>query len=156
MSFVVTIRITREFETTASSGKVFALLSDVPASASHFPDVERLDDLGGNVFLWTMEKIGIGDHTLQQTVYACTYRSDIGNLSVDWQPVEGTGNAKVSGGWRLHPAAAGTRVELKTQGVLTVDLPGFLQLFLSPLIEMAFIQKIDRYISSLREALDRQ
>jgi carbon monoxide dehydrogenase subunit G len=156
MSFAVTIHVNREFESPASPPQVFALLAYVPASASHFPDVERLDDLGGNVFLWTMEKIGIGDYNLQQTVYACTYRSDVAKLSVDWVPVEGTGNAKVDGSWRLFPAAAGTRVQLKTTGVLTVDMPGFLQFILSPLIEMAFTQKIDRYISNLREALDHQ
>jgi carbon monoxide dehydrogenase subunit G len=155
MSFTVTITVSKEFETPASPDKVFALLADVPESASHFPDVEKLEDMGGNTFHWTMEKIGIGDHTLQQTIYACTYRSNDATRTVDWVPVDGVGNARVEGGWRLSPSSAGTKVLLKTKGALLVDFPGFLQFLLSPLIEMAFAQKIDQYVSNLRGSLGR-
>ncbi|HWR01476.1 MAG TPA: SRPBCC family protein [Chlorobaculum sp.] len=154
MSFTVTISVSKDFETPASPDQVFALLADVPKSASHFPDVEKLEDMGDNTFRWTMEKIGIGDHTLQQTIYACTYRSDSALKSVDWVPVEGVGNARVDGGWRILPSSAGSKVLLKTKGKLDVDLPGFLQFLLSPLIEMAFAQKIDRYVSNIRQSLD--
>ncbi|NTU54062.1 MAG: SRPBCC family protein [Chlorobiaceae bacterium] len=153
MSFTVTIDVSKQFETPVSPDKVFGLLADVPRSASHFPEVEKLEPLGGNSFRWIMEKIAIGDHTLQQTIYASTYRSDPGSKSVDWVPVDGVGNARVSGGWRLEPAGTGTKVRLHTKGTLDVDFPGFLQFLLSPLIEMAFTQKIDRYISNLKEAL---
>ncbi|NTW52587.1 MAG: SRPBCC family protein [Chlorobiaceae bacterium] len=155
MSFTVTISVSKDFETPASPDQVFALLADVPESASHFPDVEKLEDMGGGAFRWTMEKIGIGDHTLQQTIYACTYRSNSETRSVDWVPVDGVGNARVDGGWRMVPTAAGTKVLLRTKGVLDVDMPGFLQFLLSPLIEMAFTQKIDRYVSSIRQSLNQ-
>lgn len=155
MSFTVTIKVSREFETPVSPERVFALLADVPLSASHFPEVEKLEDLGGGSYQWVMEKIGIGEYTLQQTIYACTYSSDKAQLRVDWVPVAGVGNALVEGGWRMHPAASGTKVQLQTKGVLTVDMPGFLQFFLSPLIEMAFAQKIDRYVSNLRETIGK-
>jgi carbon monoxide dehydrogenase subunit G len=154
MSFTVTIDVSKQFETPASPDKVFELLADVPRSASHFPDVEKLEPLGGNAFRWVMEKIAIGDHTLQQTIYACVYCSDPASMSVDWTPVEGEGNARVSGGWRLEPAGTGAKVRLDTKGALEVDLPGFLQFLLAPLIEMAFTQKIDRYIANLKEAFE--
>ncbi|NTV02803.1 MAG: SRPBCC family protein [Chlorobiaceae bacterium] len=153
MSFTVSISVTRQFESPALPDKVFELLADVPRSAAHFPDVEKLEDLGGNAFRWVMEKIGIGDYTLQQTIYACTYTSNPETLRVDWTPVDGVGNASVEGGWTLSPAAAGTKVQLNTKGRLQVDFPGFLQFLLSPLIEMAFAQKIDRYISNIAETL---
>jgi len=153
MSFTVTIDVSKQFETTALPETVFGLLADVPRSASHFPDVEKLEPLVGNAYRWIMEKIAVGDHTLQQTIYACVYRSDKSAMSVDWEPVEDVGNARVSGGWRLEPAGSGTKVRLHTKGALEVDFPGFLQFLLSPLIEMAFAQKIDRYISNLRETL---
>jgi carbon monoxide dehydrogenase subunit G len=150
MPFPVTIEVSKQFETSASPEKVFALLSDVPRSASYFPDVEKLEPLGGNAYRWIMEKIAIGDHTLQQTIYACTYSSDPALLSVDWTPVDGEGNARVEGNWRLEAAGTGTNVQLHTKGTLEVDFPGFLQFLLSPLIEIAFTQKIDRYISNLK------
>jgi carbon monoxide dehydrogenase subunit G len=155
MSFTVSISVSRQFESPALPDKVFELLADVPRSASHFPDVEKLEAMGGNSFRWVMEKIGIGDYTLQQTIYACNYTSDPEKMRVDWTPIEGVGNAKVEGGWTLSPAASGTRVRLETKGRLQVDLPGFLQFLLSPLIEMAFAQKIDRYISNISETLRR-
>ena len=65
---------------------------------------------------------------------------------------EGEGNARVEGSWRLDPAGTGTKVQLHTKGTLEVDFPGFLQFLLSPLIELAFVQKIDRYIENLQEA----
>lgn len=153
MSFTVSISVSRHFDSPALPDMVFELLADVQRSASHFPDVERLDDLGDNAFRWTMEKIGIGEYTLQQTIYACTYRSDRQKMNVVWTPLEGVGNALVDGSWTLSPAAAGTRVQFDTKGRLEVDLPGFLQFLLSPLIEMAFAQKIDRYIANLAETL---
>jgi len=152
MSFTVTIDVSKQFETPALPKKVFELLSNVPRSASHFPDVEKLEPLGGNTFRWIMEKIAIGGHTLQQTIYACAYRSDPATLSVCWTPVEGEGNARVEGNWRLEPAGTGTKVQLHTKGTLEVYLPGFLQFLLSSLIEMAFTQKIDRYIANLQAA----
>ncbi|NTW54767.1 MAG: SRPBCC family protein [Chlorobaculum sp.] len=151
MSFTVTIDVSEQFKTAASPDKVFELLSDVPRSASHFPDVEKLEPLGGNAFRWIMEKIAIGDHTLQQTIYACAYSSDPASMSVEWTPVEGVGNARVSGGWRIEPGEIGSKVRLHTKGVLEVDFPGILQFLLAPLIELAFKQKIDRYISNLKE-----
>jgi len=87
MSFTVTIDVSRQFETLASPEAAFGLLADVPRSASHFPDVEKLEPLGGNAFRWIMEKIAIGDHALQQTIYACAYRSDSATMSVDWTPI---------------------------------------------------------------------
>lgn len=152
MSFTVTIHVSKQFETSASPEQVFELLADVPRSASHFPDVEKLEPLGGNMYRWITERIAIGDHTLQQTIYACIYRSDKASMSVDWTPVEGEGNARVEGGWRIEPAGSGTKVQLHTKGSLEVDLPGFLQFLLAPLIELAFTQKIDRYIANLQAA----
>ena len=154
MSFTVAIHVSKQFETPASPERVFDLLADVPRSASHFPDVEKLEPLGGNAFRWIMERIAVGDHTLQQTIYACVYRSDHATLSVSWTPVEGEGNARVEGHWRIEPAETGTQVQLHTKGTLEVDLPGFLQFLLSPLIEIAFTQKIDRYIANLQAAFE--
>jgi hypothetical protein len=150
MSFTVTIDVSKQLETPASPETVFELLADVPSSASHFPDVEKLEPLGGNAFRWIMEKIAIGDHTLQQTIYACVYRSDRAAMSVSWTPVEGEGNAKVEGNWRIEPVETGAKVQLHTKGALEVDLPGFLQFLLAPLIELAFTQKLDRYIANLQ------
>ena len=48
MSITVPFDLSYEFEVKANAAKVFDLLADVPASASHFPKVDKLVDLGSN------------------------------------------------------------------------------------------------------------
>ncbi|MEI7695557.1 MAG: SRPBCC family protein [Chlorobium sp.] len=153
MAFSVTIDVQKEFETSSTPEKVFALLANVPLSASQFPKVDQLVDLGGNIFRWEMEKIGIGSYTLQQTIYACHYTSDPATRRVVWTPVSGVGNALVEGGWTLTPVEDGTKVSIKTKGDLTVDFPSFLQFIISPLVEMEFTGMIQTYLSNLQQRL---
>ncbi len=155
MAFSVAINLQREFETSCTPEKVFALLADVPRSASHFPKVDQLVDLGGNTFRWEMEKIGIGGYTLQQTIYACHYTSDAATKTVSWTPISGVGNAIVEGGWAITPKEGGCKVSIKTKGDLTVDFPSFLQFIISPLVEMEFTGMIEHYLTNLQETLKK-
>ena len=155
MAFSVTINLQREFETSCTPEKVFALLADVPRSASHFPKVDQLVDLGGNTFRWEMEKIGIGSYTLQQTIYACHYTSDAAKKTVTWTPISGVGNALVEGGWTITPKEGGSKVSIKTKGDLTVDFPSFLQFIISPLVEMEFTGMTEHYLTNLQENLKK-
>ena len=66
MSTTITIEIGYEFDVKASAKDVFAVLSDVPTSASHYPQVDKLVDLGGGVYRWEMDRIGVGQFTLQK------------------------------------------------------------------------------------------
>ena len=49
MSITVNIELGYELEVKAAAAEVFAVLSDVPTSVSHFPKVEKLTDLGKGV-----------------------------------------------------------------------------------------------------------
>ncbi|NTU44823.1 MAG: SRPBCC family protein [Chlorobiaceae bacterium] len=152
MSFSVEINIERAFETPAATDKVFALLADVPRSASHFPKVDRFIDLGSNTFRWEMEKIGIGSYTLQQTIYACCYSADAVSRKIVWTSVAGVGNAKVEGEWAIRQKEDGTAIVLKTKGELMVDFPSFLQIIISPLVVMEFTSLIDQYLANLQKS----
>ena len=46
MAVTVKIDLGYEFEVKAKADEVFAVLSDVPTSVSHFPKVEKLTDMG--------------------------------------------------------------------------------------------------------------
>jgi len=155
MSFSVAINIQREFETSSSPDKVFKLLADVPRSASHFPKVDQLVDLGDNTYRWEMEKIGIGGYPLQQTIYASRYSADAASRKVSWTPVQGVGNAIVSGEWTITQKAEGTKVALNTKGDLTVDFPSFLEFIISPLVVMEFTGMIERYLANLQETFSK-
>ena len=94
MSITVPVHLGYEFEVNAKAADVFAVLADVPLSASHFPKVHKLSDLGGGAFKWEMEKVGT-EHVNIQTIYASTYVSNAAKGTVTWTPVEGIGNALV-------------------------------------------------------------
>jgi carbon monoxide dehydrogenase subunit G len=154
MSFSVTINIQREFETSCAPDQVFGLLADVTRSASHFPKVDKLVDLGDNTFRWEMEKISIASYTLQQTIYASRYTADAAARKIFWTPVQGVGNAIVEGAWIITPKEGGTKVALTTKGNLTVDFPAFLEFIISPLVVMEFTGMIERYLANLQDTFN--
>jgi carbon monoxide dehydrogenase subunit G len=127
---------------------VFAVLSDVPASASHFPKVDKLVDLGGNVYRWEMEKIGVAQIKLQ-TVYACKYVSNKTKGSVIWTPVVGEGNAQVSGSWKITDRKKSTHLVLAIQGELSLPLPGMMKMVVTPVVEGEFEKMVEQYIDNL-------
>lgn len=152
MAIKVSIDLQRELVVNADIDTVFALLSDVPGSASHFPKVDELTDLGDNTFRWEMEKVGLGDHAIQ-TAYACKYFSDADAKTVTWKPVKGEGNAVVSGGWEMEEADGGTRITFDSSAELNLPLPGLLKLAISPVVKHEFTSMVDTYLSNIENAL---
>ena len=100
MTIKVSIDLGYEFSVKADHASVFETLSNVPKSASFFPKVDQLADLGDNTYRWEMAKIGIAQVNLQ-TIYASKYTANKAKGSVVWTPVEGEGNALVSGSWKI-------------------------------------------------------
>ena len=109
MTVKVDIELDRNFTVPADAATVFALLSDVPKSGSHFPKVDTLSDTGDGTFKWEMEKIGLGGNSIQ-TVYACKYIPDEASDSISWEPIKGEGNGVVSGTWTLSDNGNGTDI----------------------------------------------
>ena len=138
------------FDVKAKTREVFDVLSDVPASAGFFPNVEHLVDLGQGTYRWEMAKIGIASLSLQ-TVYASRYKANRTRGTVAWEPVQGVGNAEVSGDWRISARKSGTHLELRLQGDLTLPLPGLMKLVVAPLVQKEFTQLVEQYIANLTQ-----
>ncbi len=152
MAITVSIELNRDLELPASYDEVFELLADVPRSASHFPKVDRLTDLGDNTYRWEMEKVGVDKHAIQ-SVYACRYEADKDSGRITWTPVKGEGNGVVSGSWTLSAAGDdATTVKFQTSAQLTVPLPGLLKLAISPVIKHEFNSLVDTYMKNLTKA----
>jgi carbon monoxide dehydrogenase subunit G len=149
MTIKVTIDLDREFIVAAGIDTVFDLLSNVPASAAHFPKVHALTPIADNSFRWDMEKVALGIYSIQ-TSYACQYISDSNAKTVVWTPINGEGNATVSGKWELIELATGTHISFKTKALLTVPLPGLLKLAISPLVKLEFSGMVDTYLRNLK------
>jgi len=148
MAITVKIELGYEFAVKAKAADVFALLSDVPASVSHFPKVEKLSDLGDGVYQWEMEKVGTAQVNIQ-TVYASKYTSNKAKGSVVWTPVKGVGNALVGGSWKITDNKTSTGLELSIEGTVDVPLPGLMKMVVAPVVEAEFEKLVDKYVANL-------
>lgn len=148
MSITVKIDLGYEFDVKAKAAEVFAVLSDVPTSVSHFPKVEQLTDMGGGVYKWEMEKVGTAQVNIQ-TVYASKYVSDPAKGSVKWTPVKGVGNALVGGSWKIVDNKTSTGVTLAIQGEIEVPLPGLMKMIVVPVVQGEFEKLVEKYIDNL-------
>jgi len=153
MTVKVDIELDREFTVAADIETVFTLLADVEGSASHFPKVDTLTDLGDNTFRWEMEKVGVGGHAIQ-TTYACKYVPDNGAKTVVWSPIKGEGNGVVSGGWEMTESGSGTLVKFRTKAEMTLPLPGLLKIAISPVVKHEFGSMVDTYMDNLQGVLN--
>jgi len=148
MSITVNVELGYEFEVKTPFKEVFDVLADVPTSASFYPKVDRLVDLGGGAYRWEMEKIGLPQINLQ-TVYASTYVANKAKGTVVWTPVEGEGNALVSGSWHLTDHKTSTKIVLDVQGELSIPLPALMKLVVEPVVVAEFERLTEQYIANL-------
>ena len=148
MAVSVPIDLGYEFSVKAPFEDVFAVLSNVPESASHFPKVNQLVDLGGGTYRWEMDKVGTAQVNIQ-TVYACKYVSNKAKGTVVWTPVKGEGNALVSGNWKITDKKKSTDLVLKIDAEVTVPLPGLMKMIVVPVVKNEFEGMVDKYIAKL-------
>ncbi len=148
MAVTVDIDLGYEFVVKAPFKEVFDLVSDVPTSASHFPKLDKLVDLGSNTYRWEMAKVGTAQINIQ-TVYASKYVSDRKKGTVTWTPVKGEGNALVSGSWKVTEGKQGTALEFKVSGTVDVPLPGLMKMVVVPVVSSEFEKLVEKYIDNL-------
>lgn len=148
MSTTVAVEIGYEFEVKAPAKDVFTVLSDVPTSASHYPQVDKLVDLGSGVYRWEMQKFGAGQFTLQ-AVYASKYVANKAKGTVVWTPVKGEGNAQVAGSWKITNNKTSTHIVLQVQVSVDLPIPPVMKMVVQPLLEAEFERLTEIYIDNL-------
>ena len=148
MTVTVDIDLGYEFTVKATFKDVFDVLSDVPTSASFFPKVDQLVDLGKGVYRWEMAKVGTAQVHIQ-TVYASKYTSDRAKGTVVWVPVKGQGNALISGSWKVAAQKKRTALEFRVFGTVDVALPGLMKMVVVPVVRNEFETLVEKYIDNL-------
>ena len=148
MAISVNIDLAYEFDVKAKATEVFDVLSDVPTSASHFPKLDKLTDLGDGAFQWEMAKVGTAQVNIQ-TVYASKYVSNKAKGTVVWTPVKGVGNAQIGGSWHIVDNKKSTNITLAIKGTVDVPLPGLMKMVVAPVVEGEFEKLVDKYIANL-------
>jgi carbon monoxide dehydrogenase subunit G len=155
MAFTVDFEIERTEEVACPFDQVFDVLADVPESVSHFPKMDNLENLGGGVYRWEMQKIGVDKYHIQ-TVYACKYTSDRSKGRVKWTPVKNEGNATVKGQWTIKALDdATTRFTLKTSGELELPLPRLVKMVVAPVVRREFTGMVDTYMKNLCKTFEK-
>ena len=148
MAVNVAFDLARERDVKAGVAEVFGVLSHVPTSASFFPKVDKLVDLGDNTYRWELQKVGTAQVNIQ-TVYAAKYRSDARRHSVVWTAVKGQGNAQINGSWTLTQRKHSTHLLLKVNGEIVVPLPALTKLVVAPIVIRENEKLVDQYMDNL-------
>jgi carbon monoxide dehydrogenase subunit G len=148
MTVSVAIDLGYEFEVKSPFKEVFDVLSDVPTSASFFPKVDKLTDMGGNTYRWEMKKVGTAQVNLQ-TVYASKYVANRAKGTVVWTPVAGEGNAQVGGSWKIVDKKQTTALEFTVKGTVDVPVPGLMKMVVAPVVQGEFEGLVEKYIDNL-------
>lgn len=148
MSVTVPFDLRYEFEVRASADEVYAVLADVPTSASHFPHVDRLIDLGDDSYRWELHKVGHAPVEIR-TVYACRYVADPKKRTVRWSPLPGVGNARIGGSWTITGRKQSTHLVLDIQGEISVGLPGLMKAVVVPVVAGENERLIEKFIDNL-------
>jgi carbon monoxide dehydrogenase subunit G len=148
MSVSVNVDLEFEFAVRAPYKEVFDVLADVPTSASFYPKVDKLVDLGGGAYRWEMERVGTQQVNVQ-TVYASKYVSDRKKGTVKWTPVAGVGNAQVSGSWKITDRKTSTEIVLRVQGVVETPLPALMKMIVVPVVSAEFESLTETYVDNL-------
>ena len=148
MALTIPVHLAYAFDVKAKADDVFAVLAHVPTSASFFPKVARLTDLGENSYRWEMESVGTPQFNLA-TVYAARYRADRANGTITWTPIVGEGNAKVEGNWTIDQNRKSTHIELNFSAQLQLPLPGMMKMLVTQIVVRENEKLIEQYIDQL-------
>lgn len=148
MAMTLHMELGYELTVRAPVDEVFHVLADVPASASLFPRLHQLENMGNNRYRWTLEHIGIASASVQP-VYASTYHANSEKGTVQWTPIAGEGNAMVSGSWTVSPKGKGTQLMLDLQGDFTLPFPSIMKNVIGLASEASFEKQIRQYIANL-------
>jgi carbon monoxide dehydrogenase subunit G len=148
VSVTVPFDLSYEFEVKAAIDEVFGVLADVPVSASHFPKVDRLVDLGDNTYRWELQKVGTAQVHIQM-VYTSKYVADAKKHTVTWTPVKGGGNGSVGGSWTLTAKKGSTHIVLDIKGEIVLPLPSLMKLLVVPVVNSENEKLIEKYIANL-------
>lgn len=151
MTVEVSLAVERSAPITATPEQAFALLCSIPDSAAHFQGLEALvPEQGG--FTWRLQKTGVGNLSLQ-AIYGCRYTPDPATRTLHWVPLEGVGNTRVTGSWRVVTGPDGTRIHISNRMVLTLPVPRLMRGLVEPFVTRESARLIERYVENLGKTL---
>ena len=156
MPLTLTMTIRRSLKTGASGTAVFRLLSDIARSASFFPKIDTISDLGCNTWRFETERIGIGSYTILQLSVISRYQFDKEQGIISWAPAGAAEHLKVEGHWEILQHPDGCHILLTAQGTHEINLPEFMKNLLAPLIRLEAEILVNCFLDNLKKKLEEE
>jgi len=147
----IEVPIRRTLEVGWSPQEAFELVADVPRSASHFPGLKKLEDLGDGVYRWHLSSFQVGRFTFP-VQYAARYVSDASAQTVTWSTAGSMDNTRSDGEWRITPRGEGSRLEFTNRLVVALPVP---RLMLRPARRLAR-EMTERQLGSYLDRMARK
>ena len=145
MSFKVNIDVTKEITLSCDFDTAFEIFSNVRKMAEFFPDVDKLEDMSGNAWKWTMKSVGISKYSMA-VQYAAKYVFNKDECWIRWSPVAGIGNGVNSGSAKIRKAGPKTTVvDFATSLELEIPFSSLAKPILKPFVESQFTATLEKF-----------
>jgi carbon monoxide dehydrogenase subunit G len=149
----VNVKIEKSFKIACTAKKAFEQLVDVADTVALFPKLDKIVDLGGDVWRWEMAKIGAAGIS-HQVKYAVKYTND-GKSKIDWNPVPGDGNATVSGGWLIkEDGPAACTVSFRSTGEFDMPVPRLMKSIAEGIVKSEFDAQVGTFLDRVKAKLE--
>lgn len=153
MAVTVSVSLEKTFDVKCSQTKAFDQLVDVASTVAMFPKLDQIVDLGGDVWRWEMAKIGAAGIS-HQVKYTVKYTNDAKG-KIDWNPVEGEGNAKVSGGWVIKEnGTSACTIEFRSSGDFDMPVPRLMRGLAEGVVKAEFEGQVNTFIDRIKAKLE--
>lgn len=153
MAVTVSVSLEKTFDVQRSQTKAFDQLVDVASTTSMFPKLDQIVDLGGDVWRWEMAKIGAAGIS-HQVKYTVKYTND-GKSKIDWNPTDGEGNAKVSGGWVIKEnGTSACTIAFRSTGEFDMPVPRLMKGLAEGVVKSEFEGQVNTFIDRIKAKLE--
>ncbi|MCE2744890.1 MAG: SRPBCC family protein [Burkholderiales bacterium] len=149
----VNVKIEKSFKIACTAKKAFEQLVDVADTVALFPKLDKIVDLGGDVWRWEMAKIGAAGIS-HQVKYTVKYTND-GKSKIDWNPVPGEGNATVSGGWVIkEDGPSACTVAFRSSGEFDMPVPRLMKSIAEGIVKSEFEAQVGTFLDRVKAKLE--
>lgn len=153
MAVTVSVEIKKTFDAACSAKKAFEQLVDVADTTALFPKLDKVVDLGSDVWRWEMEKIGAAGLS-HQVKYLVKYTNN-GTSTIDWNPAPGDGNAQVRGGWVI--TAKGDKactIAFRSSGEFEMPVPRLMKGIAEGIVRSEFDAQVGTFLDRVKAKLE--
>ena len=152
MSIKIEVDIQRSTTIDTHAHEAFSRIATVEEMASHFPKLERLEQIDDLTYSWVLEKIGTEAYK-HRVEYTSKWEWHDAERKVTWEPVKGAGNTQISGICHVKEVGEKSEVHFSTKATMILPLPRWTKAIAKPVVKKQFEALIDTYINNVVAAM---